>query len=112
MSNPWIREFDDMAHAAFLGADLADVATYTPPATGTTVAGTRRVYVNTAQQSAGEFGQVVAPRTVIGVLLADGAVEKGGTLAIQGTAETYALQRPDETNEADGSTEWWVVRHG
>jgi hypothetical protein len=111
VSNAWIREFDDSVHGVFAAAGMADVAVYAPPDGGVTGAGERRVYVNNAQQTAGEFGQVVAPRTVVGVLLADGAVEKGGTLAI-GSDETYVLQRPDETNEADRSIDWWVVRHG
>lgn len=106
--NPFIAEFDEAAHEGFADAGIADTGQYTPPGGG--AATPRRVYVNTAQQKAGEFDQVVARRTVVGVMLADGAVAKGGTLAVG--ASTYKLQRLDETNECDGSLEWWVVTHG
>lgn len=108
IANAFIAEFDEAAHEAFADAGLADEAQYTPPGGG--AATPRRVYVNTAQQTAGEFGQVVARRTVVGVMLADGAVAQGGALAVG--SSTYKLQRLDETNGADGSLEWWVVTHG
>ena len=51
-----------------------------------------------------------APRDVIALLLADGAVEKGGTLTIG--ADTFDLRQVDETDANDRSLEYWVVRRG
>lgn len=104
----FLRAFDAQAHAAFAEAGLADRADYIAP-DGAPM-GLRRVYVNAGQQTAGEFGQVVAPRTAIGVLIEDGAVAPGGRLVVG--ASVYVLQRLDETNDMDGIIEWWVVRHG
>jgi len=119
MSNAFVREFDDLAHGAFDAVGLADFAQYTPPGGGN--ATLRRVYVNNARQTFAQDGFVTASRTVIGVLLADGAVEPGGTLALGevdasgafvASGESVRLQRKDETDADDGSVQWWVVTHG
>lgn len=119
MSNAFLREFDDLAHAAFAQAGLADFAQYTPP--GGSAEPPRRVYVNNARQMFAQDGFATAPRTVIGVLLADGAVAAGGTLALGevdasgafiDSGESLRLQRLDETDADDGSVQWWVVTHG
>lgn len=106
-ANPFTTEFDDLAHDAFADAGLADTGVYTAPA-GSPVA--RRVYVNSGVQSLGEYGQVLSPRTVIGFLLADGAVVKDGKVVVAG--KTYTLQAVDLADENDGSLQWWVVRNG
>jgi len=106
--NAFAPDFDARAHAAFAAAGMADNGDYAPPAGGSTPAGARRCFLNPRRQTLGELGHVLARRTVIGVLLADGAVEQGGTLVVD--ARTYTLQQRDETDDGDGSLEWWVVR--
>lgn len=96
---------------AFIDAGMrAYIATYTPPAGGTSTAGTRRCYLNSAGQTIANDGRVRAPRDVIAALLADGAVEKGGTLALG--SDTFALREIDETDANDRSLQYWVVRRG
>lgn len=105
MSNAFVAQFDQDAHAAFVAAGIADVAVYATPAGA--AGGWRRVLVDDARQMFGADGYVTAPRTTVGVLLANGAVEAGGTLTVDGA--TFTLQRIDESDRADGSIQWWVV---
>ena len=105
--NAFLAEFDALAHGAFADAGMADLADYEPPAGGRSLAGTRRVFVDHSGQSLGEWDQVRAARTEVGVLLADGAVEAGGTLTLG--SSTWTLQRIAERDGADGSLQWWVV---
>lgn len=107
----FLADLDSRLHAAFASCGMADVATYTPPAGSTaTAAGTRRCYLNAGGQSIGGDGRVRAPRDVVAVSLADGAVEQGGTLVVG--ADTFALRSIDETDPNDRSLQYWVVRRG
>lgn len=106
VANAFLDEFDALAHEAFANIGLADMCSYTAPA-GSPVE--RRVYVNSGVQNLGEYGQVLAPRTVIGFLLADGPVVKGAQVVVAGI--TYVLQAIDLADEDDGSVQWWVVRN-
>lgn len=107
MTNPFFAIFDADAHADFLDAGMADIGSYSVGA-GDPV--DRRVFVNSGVQSLGEYNQVLAPRTVVGFLLADGAVVKGAKVVI--AARTYTLQEIDLTDQHDGSLQWWAVRNG
>lgn len=104
--NAFLAEFDAMAHEAFVDAGMADVADYAK-ADGS-ADGMRRIYVDTAGQTLGEWDQLRGARTAIGVLLADGAVEVGGTLTLG--SQSWVLQAIDSKDANDGSVQWWVVR--
>lgn len=107
----FLRALDDEIFDALEDEGPADIGAYTPPAAApTTSAGARRCYVNNAGQAISNDGRVRAPRDVIAVLLADGAVEKGGSIAIG--SETYLLREIDDTDGNDGSLQYWVVRRG
>lgn len=106
-----LNQLDEEIIDAFIDAGMrAYVAIYTPPVGGETEAGSRRCYLNSAGQTIANDGRVRAPRDVIAVLLADGAAEKGGTLAIG--ADTFSLREIDETDANDRSLQYWVVRRG
>ncbi|MGN6518763.1 MAG: hypothetical protein ACTHK2_04980 [Dokdonella sp.] len=109
--NAAIPGMDARLHAAFAARGMADVLAYAPPAVGaTTSAGDRRCFVNPGRQQIGADGRTNAPRDVIGLLLADGAVQQFGRLTAAGGA-TYELRAIDETDGNDGSLQYWVVRH-
>lgn len=107
-ANPWIDGFDADAHAAFADAGMASVGMFTAAAGGT--AFERRAFVNTGRQTLGSFGEITATRTVIGFFLVDGDLTTDDEFAVGDS--TYVLQAIDETDEDDGSLQWWVVRHG
>lgn len=107
-ANAWINDFDTDAHAAFSDAGMADLAQYTAPG-GTAVE--RRVYVNTESQALGDYGQVVAPRTVIAFFLAEGVVVENASVVVGG--RTYVVQAIDiDSDKDDGSLQPWIVRNG
>lgn len=107
-ANAFLDDFDIAAHAAFTAAGMADMGAYTPVGAADPV--DRRVYVNTNRQTLGDYNQISAPRTVIGFLLADGAVQKGAKVVVAERA--YTLQGIDETDQDDKSLQWWVVKNG
>lgn len=102
-------DFDARALAAFADGGMnAGTVPYAPPAGGTTIAGNRRCLLNKNAQTLGNDGRVRAPRDVVAVLLADGAVEPRGRLSIG--SDIYELRAVDETDANDGSLQYWVVR--
>lgn len=101
-----LKQMDADLHAAFADAGLADTVAYTPNPAGPVVEGVQ-VYIDRAHQQIGEFGQIVAPRTEVGYVLATVTPTKGGSFTIDG--ETWI--NVDNIGN-DGSLSRWVVRRG
>lgn len=105
-----LRQMDAELHAAMLDAGMADAGHYT--ASGANVDTPVRIYFDRDAQVLGEFGQVVARRIEIGLLLADvPAPVKGGRVYVPAEDATYQLvDQPDGAGIDDGSLSRWVVR--
>ena len=81
MTNPFIQTFDAQAHAAFLGAGIADEASFVAHAGATEVA--CRVMVDRDVEAFGFDSRVAARMVVIGALVADvGSPRRGAAFVI------------------------------
>lgn len=103
MTNAWLSRFDKVAHRAFKGSGLADLATYTGPADEAVEVADVRVYVNRGTEVMGDNQTVVFRKTTAKVLRADVDLpEVMGKLVI-GT-ETWWLE--SKLSEDEGMTQW------
>lgn len=103
-----LNELDADLHAALADAGLGNSGHYTAPGANFDVP--VRCYVDRNVQVIGEFGQVVARRDEVTILLEDVATPAGkGRIYLADEAITYVLG--DELTN-DGSLSRWSVRRG
>lgn len=101
----FLQTLDATLMTAFQGIGMADVGTYTPPIGDAVPV---RVYIDRNAQFFGDAGsEVVGNRITIGIMRAGVArPERGATVALTGTGETFTLQ---SLVEQDESLTRWVV---
>jgi len=101
-----LRDLDASIVGAFVGAGLADAATYTPAGGGTALP--CQVLVDRAAQFFGEVGEVAGRRIVVSLFLAEVPSPSRGGVVTVGT-EQFRLS---ELDLLDDSMSRWVVVDG
>lgn len=106
MTNPWLADFDAVAHSAFADAGLADTGIYTgiaPEAAPVPV----RVMVDDDVAQVGELSRLPGTWARITLLRSDVAVPARGARVVVG-AQTFELEQM--IRQDAGSTEWEASR--